>query len=199
VRVAESLTAAECRDKAAISIVDVEWETHPVTLGQCGRRTSSLLGTGGQAASGTHRLLEVQLASMRPLRREGIPMADPHWAEVIRESAHEVLVWIGFGTVVGLSAKAIMPGRDPGGALATLLMGVAGTIIGCGTLSFFLPEHRVTPVSLEGFAAATAGAFLLLAFHRIFAGSLFVGMRRQAPLTQRRGSALKHELLRELV
>ena len=31
-----------------------------------------------------------------------------------------VLTWVGFGTVVGLLAKAIMPGRDPGGAVATL-------------------------------------------------------------------------------
>jgi len=35
--------------------------------------------------------------------------------------------WVGFGTIVGLMAKAIMPGRDPGGAVATLSMGVGGT------------------------------------------------------------------------
>ncbi len=43
--------------------------------------------------------------------------------------ANDVLVWIGFGTVVGLLAKGIMPGRDPGGAIATVLMGIGGTIL----------------------------------------------------------------------
>ena len=47
--------------------------------------------------------------------------------------ANDVLIWVGFGTIVGLAAKAIMPGRDPGGAVATLAMGVGGSIIGCGT------------------------------------------------------------------
>src|SRR5262249_26494630 len=47
--------------------------------------------------------------------------------------ANDVLVWIGFGTLVGLVAKAIMPGRDPGGAVATLVMGIGGVIFGCGT------------------------------------------------------------------
>ena len=43
---------------------------------------------------------------------------------------NDILVWVGFGTVVGLLAKAIMPGRDPGGALVTLGMGIGGVIIG---------------------------------------------------------------------
>jgi hypothetical protein len=36
--------------------------------------------------------------------------------------ANDVLVWIGFGTVVGLLAKGIMPGRVPGGAIATVVL-----------------------------------------------------------------------------
>jgi len=51
--------------------------------------------------------------------------------------AQDVLMWVGFGTLVGLVAKAIMPGRDPGGAVATLLMGIAGTVLGCALLSYF--------------------------------------------------------------
>ena len=43
--------------------------------------------------------------------------------------ANEFLTWIGFGTLSGLTAKAIMPGRDPGGAVATLLMGIGGNAI----------------------------------------------------------------------
>ena len=52
--------------------------------------------------------------------------------------ANLALTWIGFGTVVGLAAKAVMPGRDPGGAIATVMMGIAGTLIGCTSLQYFL-------------------------------------------------------------
>lgn len=86
--------------------------------------------------------------------------------------ANDILVWIGFGTLVGLLAKAIMPGRDPGGAVATLAMGIGGTVIGCATLSYYY-EQRVTPLSLLGLIVATAGAFVLLAFYRLLAGYWF--------------------------
>ena len=88
--------------------------------------------------------------------------------------ANDVLVWIGFGTVVGLLAKAIMPGRDPGGAVATLAMGIGGTIIGCGVVGFFFEGQRVTPISWLGMAVATAGAFVILFFYRLLAGYWFV-------------------------
>jgi uncharacterized membrane protein YeaQ/YmgE (transglycosylase-associated protein family) len=52
--------------------------------------------------------------------------ADPQIVVVLQDAAHEVLMWVGFGTLVGLAAKAIMPGRDPGGALGTMLMGIVG-------------------------------------------------------------------------
>ncbi len=87
--------------------------------------------------------------------------------------ANTILVWIGFGTVVGLIAKAIMPGRDQGGALATLLMGIGGAVVGMGTIAYFWDGHRATPVSLLGFVAAIAGSFLLLLCHRVLQGSLF--------------------------
>ncbi len=100
-------------------------------------------------------------------------MDDPELIQAIEHGIHEVLVWVGFGTLVGLAAKAIMPGRDPGGTVATLMMGIAGCVIGCGILVFFRPEMRVTPISPLGFAAATAGAFLILFFYRLLAGSIF--------------------------
>ena len=104
-----------------------------------------------------------------------MPTLDPQWQAIVERSLQEFLVWVGFGTIVGLTAKAIMPGKDPGGAVATLLMGIVGTIIGCGTLAFFTPTTKITPISLWGFVAATSGAFLLLAFYRI----LGAGNRKQ--------------------
>mgnify|MGYP000890747705 CR=1 FL=1 len=87
---------------------------------------------------------------------------------------NDVLVWVGFGTLVGLLAKAIMPGRDPGGAVATLAMGIGGTVIGCGTLMYFYDGARITPISPVGFVAATCGAFVLLFFYRLLGGRYFL-------------------------
>jgi uncharacterized membrane protein YeaQ/YmgE (transglycosylase-associated protein family) len=90
--------------------------------------------------------------------------------EVARQWANDVLVWIGFGTLAGLLAKAIMPGRDPGGAVATLAMGIGGVVIGCGSVSYFFDGPRVTPISPIGFLVSTGGAFVLLFFYRLLGG-----------------------------
>jgi uncharacterized membrane protein YeaQ/YmgE (transglycosylase-associated protein family) len=93
--------------------------------------------------------------------------------EVVHQWAHDILAWIGFGTLVGLAAKALMPGRDQGGAVATLLMGVGGTFVGSGLLVLLWGGQRVSPLSPLGFVASTAGAFLLLFFHRMLNGAFF--------------------------
>ena len=85
---------------------------------------------------------------------------------------HLILEWIGFGTMVGLLAKAIMPGRDPGGPVATVLMGIGGCVFGLGTVSYFWGQ-RITPISPLGFAVATAGAFIILGFYKLLAGYFF--------------------------
>jgi uncharacterized membrane protein YeaQ/YmgE (transglycosylase-associated protein family) len=87
--------------------------------------------------------------------------------------AHEVLAWIGFGTIVGLTAKAIMPGRDPGGSIVTLLLGIVGTVIGCGVLTLATKGQTVSPLSVVGFGVGTGGAFILLLFYRLLSGRLF--------------------------
>ena len=84
------------------------------------------------------------------------------------------LTWIGFGTVVGLAAKALMPGRDPGGAIATVLMGIAGTLIGCACLQYFSGNQPIKPVSLQGFFVGSAGALLILIFYKVLGGYWFV-------------------------
>ena len=96
------------------------------------------------------------------------------FSEAAQQWTNDILVWVGFGTIVGLLAKAIMPGRDPGGAVATLAMGVGGTVIGCGIVSYFYAGQRVTPISPLGLAVATAGAFTLLFFYRLLVGYWFV-------------------------
>ena len=92
--------------------------------------------------------------------------------EPARMWVNDILVWIGFGTLVGLLAKAIMPGRDPGGAITTLAMGIGGVIIGCGAWTLFSHGPRITPVSPIGMVVATGGAFMLLFFYRLLGGRM---------------------------
>lgn len=94
-------------------------------------------------------------------------------AATIAGWVNDFFVWVGFGTVVGLIAKAIMPGKDPGGAIATLGTGIGGTIVGCGIYTFIVGGNRLTPLSAMGAIVATIGAFTLLFFYRMLAGYFF--------------------------
>ena len=89
----------------------------------------------------------------------------------INEWLEFVLLWIGFGTCVGLLAKALMPGRDPGGAIATLLMGIVGSVIGSGVFVLATGD-RIRPISVVGLFVGVAGAFVILLFYRMLAGFL---------------------------
>ncbi|MFI4875688.1 MAG: GlsB/YeaQ/YmgE family stress response membrane protein [Blastopirellula sp. JB062] len=116
-----------------------------------------------------------------------------HWIEI-------VLMWVGFGTITGLLAKAIMPGRDPGGPIATLAMGIGGSIIGCAVLAYFYEGNRVSPISPIGFAVAVAGAFVILTFYRLLAGRMIdeggvsERVRRPRFFRSRRRRYADHEL-----
>src|SRR2546423_13144 len=112
--------------------------------------------------------------------------------DVMHQWAHGFLAWVGFGTLAGLLAKALMPGRDQGGPLATLLMGISGTVIGCGALAFWNGQ-RISPLSSIGFLAATGGALVLLFFHRLLAGAFFLEAGTgQLPKTRRPPQGLRN-------
>lgn len=105
-------------------------------------------------------------------------MDAPSLAQQIWPYVHQAAEWIGFAVLVGLVAKALLPGRDPGGVIATMAIGAIGAIVGCGVLMYFL-ESRVSPMSISGFAAATVGAFILLVMHRLLSrGTLTRASRR---------------------
>src|SRR5207249_4906700 len=86
------------------------------------------------------------------------------------QASHFLLIWVGFGTLVGLLAKAILPGKDPGGTLPTVIIGILGSIIGAGVLLFFSADLRVTPISPVGFVVALGGTSLLLVVYRLLGG-----------------------------
>jgi uncharacterized membrane protein YeaQ/YmgE (transglycosylase-associated protein family) len=124
-------------------------------------------------------------------------MDNPDFMETAQHAANQVLVWVGFGTLVGLLAKAIMPGKDPGGAVATLAMGVAGTVIGCGVVSYFWQGHVITPISPVGFCVATGGAFVLLFFYKLLGGYYFD--EGYMPLVRKRRSGPRRAARRQPV
>lgn len=101
-------------------------------------------------------------------------MENPDIVDIATRWSEILLIWVGFGTLTGLAAKALMPGRDPGGAVVTVLMGIGGTVIGCGSLAFFYEGARISPISPLGFLVATGGAFILLFFYRVLGGYWFV-------------------------
>ncbi|MGH7825851.1 MAG: GlsB/YeaQ/YmgE family stress response membrane protein [Candidatus Binatia bacterium] len=78
-----------------------------------------------------------------------------------------ILGWIFFGLVVGIIGKLLMPGRDPGGFVITILLGIAGALIG-GFLGRMLGLYREgDPV---GFIMAVIGSIVLLLLYRAVAG-----------------------------
>jgi len=71
------------------------------------------------------------------------------------------LAWIGVGLVAGLLAKMIVPGKDPGGWILTILIGIAGAFIG-GWIGTRLGWGDLTGFDLRSIGLAVLGSILLL-------------------------------------
>jgi len=81
-----------------------------------------------------------------------------------------VVSWIIFGLIAGGLAKLIMPGKDPGGCLVTILLGILGALLG-GFLGRALFDFGpVTRFNLQSLGIAILGAVLLLALYRLLVG-----------------------------
>ena len=79
----------------------------------------------------------------------------------------EILGWILFGLVVGAIAKLIMPGRDPGGIIVTMLLGIVGAVLGGfigRSLGFYGPQQAA------GWLMSIAGAIVVLMIYRMLVG-----------------------------
>ncbi|MEE2827076.1 MAG: GlsB/YeaQ/YmgE family stress response membrane protein [Planctomycetota bacterium] len=77
------------------------------------------------------------------------------------------LSWIGFGAVVGLIAKAIMPGHDPGGPVPFMIMGMVGALVGCALARYFSSGPAIEPISLYGFTLGSGSALMVLGLYRM--------------------------------
>jgi uncharacterized membrane protein YeaQ/YmgE (transglycosylase-associated protein family) len=76
------------------------------------------------------------------------------------------IIWIILGLIAGILAKWIMPGRDPGGFIVTILLGIVGALVG-GFISVRLGFGDVTGFNLPSIIIAVLGAILLLFIYRM--------------------------------
>jgi uncharacterized membrane protein YeaQ/YmgE (transglycosylase-associated protein family) len=84
-------------------------------------------------------------------------------------TAMGILAWIVLGLIVGVLAKWIMPGNDPGGLVITIVIGIVGAMIG-GFLSSALGMGDVTGINLGSIVIATLGSLILLFGYRRIKG-----------------------------
>lgn len=77
-----------------------------------------------------------------------------------------IISWIILGLIVGALAKWMMPGKDPGGIIITIVIGIVGALIG-GFLSSLVGLGTVTGLNLSSIIIALVGALILLWLYRM--------------------------------
>jgi len=96
----------------------------------------------------------------------GLAPSDMEAAHFARRCVMGVIGWIVFGALVGIVAKFLMPGRDPGGFIVTIILGIVGALVG-GYVGRVLGMYRQgDPV---GFVMAVVGSIILLTIYRFVA------------------------------
>lgn len=85
-----------------------------------------------------------------------------------------IITWIIVGAIAGVIAKWIMPGEDPGGFIITILLGIAGALVG-GFIASALGFGAVDGFSIGGIIIAILGAILLLLIYRMVTGNKRAG------------------------
>jgi uncharacterized membrane protein YeaQ/YmgE (transglycosylase-associated protein family) len=99
--------------------------------------------------------------------RKAIPLGDKSkYEKGEKEGKMGMLSWIVMGLIVGMLAKFIMPGKDPGGIIVTILIGIAGAFVG-GFIGSLVGLGTVTGFNLGSFVLAIGGGLLLLFGYRL--------------------------------
>jgi uncharacterized membrane protein YeaQ/YmgE (transglycosylase-associated protein family) len=80
-----------------------------------------------------------------------------------------IISWFVIGLIAGVLGKLIMLGRDPGGFLLTIVIGMIGALVG-GLVVQLLGGAGLTGFNIWSILVATLGAIILLALYRLFAG-----------------------------
>lgn len=80
-----------------------------------------------------------------------------------------VISWIIFGFIAGAIAKILHPGKDPGGCLMTILVGIGGGVVG-GYIGTKMGWGRVSGFDLRSLGLAVLGALIILIAYRLLFG-----------------------------
>jgi|SwirhisoilCB2_FD_contig_91_478109_length_506_multi_5_in_0_out_0_1 uncharacterized membrane protein YeaQ/YmgE (transglycosylase-associated protein family) len=81
-----------------------------------------------------------------------------------------IIGWVIFGLIAGAIAKMLMPGKDPGGWIITIVLGIAGAVLGGWIGRALWGSSGVNDWSLGSFALAIVGAIILLGIYRVIVG-----------------------------
>jgi uncharacterized membrane protein YeaQ/YmgE (transglycosylase-associated protein family) len=81
-----------------------------------------------------------------------------------------VIAWIILGLIAGALAKLIMPGRDPGGVIVTILLGIAGALVGGFLWNLLTGNGSYGDLDLGGIIIAVIGSLILLGLYRALVG-----------------------------
>lgn len=87
-------------------------------------------------------------------------------ADKLEEKSMSFIGWIIFGAIVGAIAKFLMPGKDPGGWIVTILLGIAGSFVG----GFLATKVMGRPEQTAGWIGSIIGAMVLLFIYRLIVG-----------------------------
>ncbi|MCL2116889.1 MAG: hypothetical protein FWH27_00535 [Planctomycetaceae bacterium] len=86
--------------------------------------------------------------------------AAQHWVNLI-------LIWLGFGAIVAIVVRSLLPGREPSGMISMLLIGVVGTCVGPLIVSTVWRIEQFNPISPVGFLASFVCSFLFLLLYQV--------------------------------
>ena len=90
---------------------------------------------------------------------------NPNIASDAQHVVNLVLIWLGFGTLVALIVRSIVPGKEPSGPISTILIGIVGTCVGPLVVSLVWRIENFNPIGPVGFLASFVCAlFCLLAY-----------------------------------
>lgn len=81
-----------------------------------------------------------------------------------------IIAWIVLGLIAGAIAKALMPGRDPGGCIITMLLGVAGAFVGGWVGKTLFHTQLGTFFDLRTWGLAILGSLIILGVYRLIVG-----------------------------
>lgn len=82
-----------------------------------------------------------------------------------------IVAWIVLGLLAGLIAKALMPGRDPGGLIVTTLLGIVGALLGGFLAAALFHIHPMDGFfDVSTWVTAVVGAVVILAVYRAVSG-----------------------------